>query len=227
MVSDIDFNDMKKTFIYIAILALSSCTIKDYEQDGNSFNDYMRGVAWRYGLGTEDALKCMKTADEKLYGGGDASNYKKIGVNKWEVGYRDTLSTNGISFTQPGARWSLTRDLTYSANQGIYSFERTETGWEGSFKEVLNTESNWGGIISKFSCTMDIKVVAGSDEVIIADGYIFHIDGKRTEDSYSSKFRTTEDGMHNGQGSFLIETFRNGQLLHSDTVSINTSAESY
>jgi hypothetical protein len=55
---------MKKTFIYIAILALSSCTIKDYEQDGNSFNDYMRGVAWRYGLGTEDALKCMETAGE-------------------------------------------------------------------------------------------------------------------------------------------------------------------
>lgn len=218
---------MKRIVIYIAILVLSSCTIKDFEQDGNTFNDYMRGVAKRYGIGTVDAFEYMMTADGKLYGGGDASSYKRIGVNQWEVGYNDTLSTNGVSFMQEGARWSLSRDSKYGANPEIYSFTRTEEGWEGSFNEEMNPASYWSEVINDFSCTMDIKVVAASDNLIITDGYIFHIDGKRTEDNYSSTFRTTDEGMHRDHGNFLIETFRNGQLLHSDTISINTSAVYY
>ena len=101
------FDDMKKIFICIALIAISSCTIKDYEKDGYSFNNYMKNVALRYILDAADALEYMISADEIINGGGDTSNYKKIGVNKWEVGYNDTLSTNGLSFLQTGARWSL------------------------------------------------------------------------------------------------------------------------
>ena len=64
------FDDMKKIFICIALIAISSCTIKDYEKDGYSFNNYMRNVALRYILDAADALEYMISADEIINGGG-------------------------------------------------------------------------------------------------------------------------------------------------------------
>ena len=213
------FDDMKKIFICIALIAISSCTIKDYEKDGYSFNNYMRNVALRYILDAADALEYMRSADEIINGGGDTSNYKKIGVNKWEVGYNDTLSTNGLSFMQAGARWSLSRDFYSRTNHGIYSFVRTERGWEGSFTEEMDPRAYWSDIINDFSCTTEIKVVAASDEMILTDGYIFHISGKRTEDDYKMEFCTSVEGATSQNGTVLIKTFRDGELLHSGTVS--------
>ena len=213
------FDDMKKIFIYIAMIAISSCTIKDYEKDGYSFNNYMRNVALRSILDAADALEYMISADKILSGEGDASNYKKIGVNKWEVGYNDTLSTNGLSFMQTGARWSLSRDFYSGTNHGIYSFVRSEGGWEGSFTEEMDPRAYWSDIINDFSCTTEIKVVAASDDMILTDGYIFHISGKRTEDDYKMEFCTSVEGVTSQNGTVLIKTFRDGELLHSGTVS--------
>ena len=215
------FDSMKKIFIYIALIAISSCTIKDYEQDGYSFNNYMKNVTFRYILDAADALEYMISADEIIHGGGDTSNYKKIGVNKWEVGYNDTLSTNGLSFMQTGARWSLSRDFYSRTNHGIYSFVRTERGWEGSFTEEMDPNAYWNDIIDDFSCTTEIKVVAASDDMILTDGYIFHISGKRTEDDYKMEFCTSVEGVTSQNGTVLIKTFRDGELLHSGTVSYN------
>lgn len=213
------FDSMKKIFIYIAMIAISSCTIKDYEQDGYSFNNYMKNVTFRYILDAADALEYMISADKILSGEGDASNYKKIGVNKWEVGYNDTLSTNGLSFMQTGARWSLSRDFYSRTNHGIYSFVRSEGGWEGSFTEEMDPRAYWSDIIDDFSCTTEIKVVAASDDMILTDGYIFHISGKRTEDDYKMEFCTSVEGVTSQNGTVLIKTFRDGELLHSGTVS--------
>ena len=124
------------------------------------------------------------------------------------------------SFLQTGARWSLSRRDFYSrTNNGTYSFVRTERGWEGSFTEKMDPKAYWSDIIDDFSCTTEIKVVAASDEMILTDGYIFHIYGKRTEDDYKMEFSTSVEGVTSQNGTVLIKTFRDGELLHSGTVS--------
>ena len=43
--------------------------------------------------------------------------------------------------------------------------------------------------------------------------------GKRTEDDYKMEFCTSVEGVTSQNGTVLIKTFRDGELLHSGTVS--------
>lgn len=202
---------MRKLFTYIAILALTSCTIMDYEREMGTFDDYMRGVVLKYGFGTEEALGDMLEADYDLFGMGDNSDYTMLGSNVWMKPQMDTVWTGGRSFSNEGATWTLSKGDYWSADQHVYTFTRTPAGWEGNCKVILR--GYWEDYIKTFSCTMEIMVEENNGD------HIFHIKGERIEDGYSSRFSTSAEGMCSKSGCFIVKTFINGEPAHSGTIS--------
>lgn len=203
---------MRKLFTYIAILALTSCTIVDYEREMRTFDDYMRGVVLKYGFGTDEALGDMLEADHCLFGMGDDSYYTMLENNVWLMPRIDTVRTDGHSFSREGATWTLSKNDYTSGDKLTYTFTRTSTGWEGKLlKETLH--GYWKDHIENFSCTIEIRVEENNGD------HIFHIRGERIEDEYSSRFCTTPEGMCGKSGCFTVETFINGEPVHSGTIS--------
>lgn len=186
---------MRKLFTYIAILALTSCTIINYEREMGTFDDYMRGVMLKYGFGTDEALGDMLEADHCLFGMGDDSYYTMLENNVWLIPRIDTVRTDGRTFSCEGSTWTLSKRDYTSGDLMTYTFTRTSTGWEGKLKETLH--GYWKDHIKNFSCTMEIRV----------------------EDKYSSRFSTTPEGMCGKSGCFTVETFINGDPVHSGSIS--------
>ena len=201
---------MKKIFTYIAILALTSCTIIDYEREMRTFDDYMRGVVMRYGFDTADAFNDMLEADHDLFGMGDDSDYTMLENDVWLKPHIDTVWTGGLSFSVEGATWTFSRSPYSSPDQYVYTLTRTSTGWEGRFVQTLG--GYWEEHDKAFSCTGEIIIEENNGD------YTFHIKGERTEEEFSSRFSTTPEGMRGNSGSFSVETFINGEPAHSGTI---------
>ena len=202
---------MRKLFIYIAILALTSCTIINYEREMGTFDDYMRGVVLKYGFGTDEVLRDMLEADHDLFGMGNDSDYTMLENNVWIKPHADTVRTDGRTFSCEGSTWTLSKRDYTSGDQLTYTFTRTSTGWEGKLKETIH--GYWKDHIKNFSCTMEVRVEENGGD------HIFHIKGERIEDKYSSRFSTTPEGMCGKSGCFTVETFINGDPVHSGSIS--------
>ena len=176
-----------------------------------TFDDYMRGVMLKYGFGTDEALGDMLEADHCLFGMGDDSYYTMLENNVWLIPRIDTVRTDGRTFSCEGSTWTLSKRDYTSGDLMTYTFTRTSTGWEGKSKETLH--GYWKEYIENFSCTIEIRVEENNGD------HIFHIRGERIEDEYSSRFSTTPEGMCGKSGCFTVETFINGEPVHSGTIS--------
>lgn len=176
-----------------------------------TFDDYMRGVMLKYGFGTDEALGDMLEADHCLFGMGDDSYYTMLENNVWLIPRIDTVRTDGRTFSCEGSTWTLSKRDYTSGDLMTYTFTRTSTGWEGKLKETLH--GYWKDHIKNFSCTMEIRVEENGGD------HIFHIKGERIEDKYSSRFSTTPEGMCGKSGCFTVETFINGDPVHSGSIS--------
>lgn len=201
---------MKKIFTYIAILALTSCTIIDYEREMRTFDDYMRGVVMRYGFDTAEAFNDMLEADHDLFGIGEGSSYTMLEPDVWQTQNIDTLWTGGHSLSAEGTTWTFSKNPYSNPDRYVYTLTRTSTGWEGRFVQTLG--GYWEENPKKFSCTGEIIIEENNGD------HIFHIKGERMEEEFSSRFGTTPEGMCNNSGSFTVETFINGEPAHSGTI---------